>query len=78
MLNMLGESDSILKKHLDAPAKKNAHYLSPRSQNEMITVIGIHMIQDAILKEIREAKFFAVLADEVGVHNKELLKIGRC
>ena len=38
------ESDSILFDHLNKPRAKNATYISPRSQNEIINVIGHDII----------------------------------
>jgi hypothetical protein len=49
--------------------------LSPRSQNEIINVIGFDIICANILKEVKEAKFYAILADEVSSHNVEHLAI---
>ena len=40
LLKVFAENDEILKKHLTTPKAKNATYLSPRSQNEIINVIG--------------------------------------
>ena len=61
-------SDTILKKHLEQLLSRNCTYLSPRSQNEIINVIGFDIIRANILKEVKEAKFYAVLADEVSSH----------
>ncbi|XP_043193723.1 zinc finger MYM-type protein 1-like [Amphibalanus amphitrite] len=38
-------------------------YLSPTIQNELIRAIGTTLLRD-LLKDIREARFFAILADE--------------
>lgn len=62
--------DPLLEKHLQ-PLRRNVSYLSPRSQNELIEVIGNRQIRAHILNEVREAKFFAVMADEVTSHNRE-------
>ena len=40
LLAMLAENDSILHGNLHEPRARNATYLSPRSQNEIINVIG--------------------------------------
>lgn len=69
-LKLLSESEPLLKKHLESPKLKNAHYMSPASQNEVISIIG-DIIQSSIVNEIREAKFYTITADEVTSHNKE-------
>ena len=51
--------------------------ISPRSQNEIISVIGydVHVIRANIISEVKEAMFFSVLADEVSCHNAEHLPL---
>lgn len=56
------EFDSTPKNHLQT-APKNAMYLSPAIQNELIECCAID-IRETLLKEVKEAKFFSVLADE--------------
>ena len=48
---------SVLHDHLNKPKAKNATYLSPRSQNEIISVIGYDIIQANIISEVKEAMF---------------------
>lgn len=60
---------------MEEPERKNATYLPPYSQNELIDVIGHLVIQQSILDEIREAGFYAIMADEVTCHNKEQLPV---
>ena len=50
-------------------------HLSPQRQNELITVVGKHIILQGILNELNSAKFYAILADEVTLHNVEHLAI---
>lgn len=49
----------------------NATYVSPKIQNEIIDVIGKSIIQKSLLNEIKEAKFFAILVDEITLFNNE-------
>ncbi|KAM3843293.1 52 kDa repressor of the inhibitor of the protein kinase-like [Diretmus argenteus] len=56
------EFDSTLKRHLQT-APKNAMYLSPRTQNELIQCCADD-IRETLLTKVKEAKFFSVLADE--------------
>ena len=50
-------------------------YISPRIQNEIVDIIGKCTIQKSILEEIRKAKLFSVMADEVTSHNKEIMPL---
>ena len=68
LLKVFAENDE---KHLTTPKAKNATYLSPMSQNEIINVIGHDKILTNIVSEIKKARFYSVLADEVSSHNVE-------
>ena len=66
--------DEVLKEHFET-AQHNAIYTSKTIQNEMITICG-NLLQNKILKEVREAQFFSVIADEAtDVANDEQLSI---
>ena len=54
--------DIILENHLRSAAK-NATYTSKTTQNALISSIG-HVIGQAVVKRVRSARFFSVLADE--------------
>ena len=55
--------------------QKNARYTSKSIQNELIKVVG-DCIRSEIVEEVRVAKFFSVIADEVtDISNKEQLSI---
>ena len=74
LVRFRAETDDILCKHLKN-APKNAQYTSKTIQNEMIDVIGTQ-IRNNILSEVRKAKYYSVIADEVtDVANKEQLSI---
>ena len=45
-------------------APRNATYRSPNIQNQLISCAG-SFVREAILREVREASFFSILADEV-------------
>lgn len=47
----------------------------PKSQNDIIGVIGYNVIRANIVEEIQKAGFFSVLADEVSSHNVEHMPI---
>ena len=74
-LALPSESDSILFDHLNKTRAKNATYISPRSQNEIINVIGHDIILADIVAEVKQSKFYSVLADEVSCHNVEQLPV---
>ena len=58
-----GVGDSVLAHHLET-CKKKARYSSKTIQNELVHIIG-EQIKKTIVNEIKEAKFFSVLCDEV-------------
>ena len=70
----VSSGDTVLRDHLErAPA--NATYTSPDVQNQVVAVLGDH-IQSKILTNIRRAKFFSIVADEVtDCSNKEQLSL---
>ena len=74
-MKLLAVHDEELRKHLEAPAMRCVTHLSPQTQNELITVMGKHIILQSILNELNSAKFYAILADEVTSHNVEHLAI---
>ena len=66
--------DQILREHL-ATAPRNAQYHSPTIQNDLIAATS-QWIQKKIVQEVKEAKFFAVCADEAAdAANKEQLAL---
>ncbi|KAK3737215.1 hypothetical protein QZH41_011272, partial [Actinostola sp. cb2023] len=73
LLKLMAEKDHLLHEHLNP--NRRVTYLSPQSQNEMIQVIGKHFIQRKIVQEIKDAKYYSILADEATSHNEEKLTI---
>ena len=63
LVRFRAETDQVLRKHLDN-APKNAKYTSKTIQNELIDVIG-KAICNEIIEEVREARFYTVIADEL-------------
>ncbi|XP_065650253.1 zinc finger MYM-type protein 1-like [Hydra vulgaris] len=72
-LQIIAKHDEILHKHLShiGISNRNAKYTSPRFQNEIITIIGYDIICSDLIKEIKAATFYSILADEVASHNRE-------
>jgi len=74
LVKFRAETDPILFNHLQN-APKNAKYTSKSIQNELIDIVAMQ-IRDEILSEIKEAKYYSVIADEVcDVSNKEQFSI---
>lgn len=59
----IDSGNDTLKQHLQTCAS-NATYISKTTQNNLIQIIGDE-IQSQVLAEVRDAKFFSILADEV-------------
>ena len=78
LMKLLAEKDSILRDHLYQPIAKNATYLSPMSQNDVISVIGYDVVRANLIAEIKNAKYFSVLADEVSCHGVEHMPLCLC
>ena len=55
------KGDSSLESHLEN-APKNATYLSPSSQNEIITCMA-DCIREDIISDVKNAKYFSIMAD---------------
>ena len=77
LLKDFARDDPILREHLNALQHKNATYISPRSQNEIIEIMG-DILRVDLLSEIRDAKYFAIMADEVSSHCTEQLPLCVC
>ena len=56
------QTDEALKKHLDS-APKNARYISPLIQNELIDICA-SQVTSKIVEEVKQAGCYTVLADE--------------
>ena len=74
LVKFRAETDPILFNHLQN-TPKNAKYTSKTIQNGLIDVVA-EQIHNEILSEIKEAKYYSVIADEVcDVLNKEQFSI---
>ena len=76
-LEMIANHDDILKQHLDniQLSSRNVTYMSPLIQNEIIEIIGQDIILKSLVEEIKAAKLYSIIADEVTSHNKEQLAL---
>ena len=75
LLKNYAATDEALFNHLNTPKAKNATYVSPSTQIDIINIIGYDVILSGIVSEVKAAGFFSVLADEVSCHNVEHLPI---
>ena len=70
----IDSGEILLRKHLEN-APSNAIYVSKTIQNEMIAIVGKY-ITDHLSREIRESRYFSIIADEAAnVSNKENLSL---
>ena len=75
LVQLLAKYDATLSQHLSSPSMAGVTYMSPQIQNELLDVIGQHIILRGLLEEIKSARVFSVLADEVTATNVEHLAI---
>ena len=75
VLRLLGKTNHTLKEHLDSPIARNTQYLSPQIQNEIISIKAYDVLQRDLINEVKKAKCFTILADEVESHHVEQLPI---
>ena len=65
----------MLDNHFKSPAMRNATYMSPQMQNELLEIISKRIILRDLVHKIKEAKYFSIMADEVTSHNSEQLAL---
>lgn len=63
LVQFRAKTDEVLHSHLEK-APRNAVYTSKTIQNQMISLVA-STIQDKIISDIKDAKYFTILADEV-------------
>ena len=74
LVKFRAETDSNLHNHLQN-APKNAKYTSKTIQNQLIDIVA-QQIRTEILSEVKEAKYYSVIADEVcDISNEEQFSI---
>lgn len=62
LLYLLAQYSPELEQHLQRHEKKtNVTYISPKSQNELLQLIGVECIRSNLVKDIQEAKFYSIL-----------------
>ena len=74
LVRFRAETDEVLANHL-SKCPGNACYTSKTIQNELLQFV-VDMIRSDILKEVKHARFYSIIADEVtDVSNKEELSL---
>ncbi len=58
LLKSYAGTDEILYNHLYSPKLRNATYLSPTTQNDIINIIGYDMLRAGIVEKVKVANFF--------------------
>ena len=71
LLKVFAENNLVLHRHLHQPRAKTVTYLSPKTQNDIIDIIGFDVICASIVTEIQKARYFSIMADELSNHNVE-------
>ena len=74
LIKLMSSYDEQLAQHLKQPDDPRATYLSPQIQNEMIEVIS-GLVMENLLDEIKDARFYSIMADEVTSHSQEQLAL---
>ena len=70
----IDSGDEVLKEHFET-ASRNATYCSKTIQNEIIDCCG-DVVTEQIVEEIKESKFFSIMADETqDCANKEQMSL---
>ena len=75
LLKEFAVDNKVLQDHLASPRVRNASYLSPQVQNEIISIMSNDIILPELISEVKESPFFSILADEVSSHNTEHLAV---
>lgn len=73
LIKLLSQYAPDLQKHIATHTK--ASYMSPRSQNELILILGQDIIRAPIIKDIQKAKYFSILCDEATSGKTEYLSL---
>ena len=75
LLHEIGHYYPLLKNYLEDSLRKDVKNLGPKSQNELIDIIGKKLIQRIIIEEMTEAGVHPISADKVTTCNNEILSI---
>ena len=74
-MKLLAKHDPAINAHLESSKLRNASYVSPHIQNELINIIGKNIIQKHLVNEVVSAKHFSIMVDEITSFNKEVMPL---
>ena len=74
-LKNMAKHNQILLEHLNTPQMKNATYVSLTTLNELLEIMTSKYITSQLVSEIKESRFYAIMADEVTSYNNEILAL---
>ena len=76
LLKLMANHIEILRIHLEAPQMRCATFKSSQTQIELLEVATKHInILQGIVQDVKQARFYSIMADEVTSHNSEQLAI---
>ena len=75
LMKLLAKHDPAINAHLESPKLRNASYVSPHIQNELINIIGKNIIQKHLVNEVVSAKHFSIMVDGITSFNKEVMPL---
>ena len=51
--------------HIHSPLWKDVSHPSPTSENNLISIVAIHIIQKRLIEEVKEVKYCSISTDKV-------------
>ena len=75
LLKLMANHNENIRIHLEAPQMSSVTFKSPQTQNMLLEVVTKHIILLGIVKYVKHARFYSIMADEVISHNNEQLAI---
>ena len=75
LMKLLAKHDPAINAHLESPKLRNASYVSPHIQNELLNIIGKNINQKHLVNEVVSAKYFSIMVDEITSFNREVMPL---
>ena len=75
LLKLMANHNEIIRIHLEAPQMRSVTFKSPQIPNELLEVVTKHIILQCIVQDVKQARIYSFMADEVTSHNSEQLSI---
>ena len=78
-MKVLGEYEPAIEKVLnqvkESQSRVQSSMMSPRIQNEIISIIGSEILR-GIIEDVKKAGFYSIMSDEATAYNEQYLTIG--